>query len=245
MTLLCCSPSRSPIHVRRIRGIALPGLADPTASVPTHIASASSDGRIRLWDTRMASTGPDPAIATPVGEVTTNARLTSLAAVNTDAVRTAYARNLQKALGVVVDEKPSDRPAPATVAPPASTSGRAAGAAAGPKGAKRAGAAAPAKAAGAKKEQAEDFAVVAREEEESEEEELGEDSEEEGSEEEEEEEAGPEIKRRRGSEREAVWGPKRGAGFADLKEQRRKQKKQQERQRKINARKKQAEEKAR
>lgn len=47
-------------HSVRVRGLALPGLEDPTGgATPTYLATAASDGKIRLWDTRMAGRSAD------------------------------------------------------------------------------------------------------------------------------------------------------------------------------------------
>lgn len=104
--LTLSNPSTVLIHSRcRIRGIALPGLDSPSSSNPTHLATASSDGRIRLWDTRMASSSADSPssgrqLDKYVGEALTNARLTSLVAVNNESCRAKYANQLASQLAI-------------------------------------------------------------------------------------------------------------------------------------------------
>eukprot|EP00898_Chlorokybus_atmophyticus_P003229 jgi/Chlat1/3907/Chrsp26S08864 len=58
-------------HENRVRGLALPA-AEGASTIPAHIASASSDGFIKLWDTRVADA------SRPFAKVDTKARLTCL-----------------------------------------------------------------------------------------------------------------------------------------------------------------------
>ncbi|GLC45171.1 hypothetical protein PLESTB_000427800 [Pleodorina starrii] len=76
-------------HGSRVRGMAI--MQRGPDKLPTSLATASSDGTIKLWDTRKlggggggAAGGGAPA-ATCTAQVSTNARLTCLAAVDPDA----------------------------------------------------------------------------------------------------------------------------------------------------------------
>lgn len=65
----------------RIRGVALPGAtgAGPAKTLPNHVATASSDGFIKVWDTRLIRRDQDGRTApAPLFEVDTKARLTCL-----------------------------------------------------------------------------------------------------------------------------------------------------------------------
>ncbi|KAG2483532.1 hypothetical protein HYH03_017637 [Edaphochlamys debaryana] len=84
-------------HASRVRGMAI--LQKGYGKVPSSLVTCSSDGSIKLWDTRMLG-GPGPGAsgagtggagagggaAVCTAEVATNARLTCLAAVDPDAV---------------------------------------------------------------------------------------------------------------------------------------------------------------
>eukprot|EP00873_Tetraselmis_striata_P026041 jgi/Tetstr1/446305/TSEL_033849.t1 len=66
-------------HGARVRAIvALPGGATTPDGFPAHLASASTDGVLKLWDVRMMGSGGRAACA--LAEVATTARLTCLAA---------------------------------------------------------------------------------------------------------------------------------------------------------------------
>ncbi|KAG6549657.1 hypothetical protein Mapa_008636 [Marchantia paleacea] len=70
-------------HSNRIRGVALLNSrqgALESGEIPQFIASASSDGTVRIWDTRMVQVANDPTSPEPVFETSTKSRLTCLVA---------------------------------------------------------------------------------------------------------------------------------------------------------------------
>ncbi|GLI69685.1 hypothetical protein VaNZ11_014373 [Volvox africanus] len=74
-------------HTNRVRGMAI--LQAGSGKLPAYLATASSDGAIKLWDTRRlggpAGAAPEAAPAVCTAQVSTNARLTCLVAVDPDA----------------------------------------------------------------------------------------------------------------------------------------------------------------
>lgn len=70
-------------HSSRIRGVALLNSrqgALESGEIPQFIASASSDGTVRIWDTRMVQEANDPMSPEPIFETSTKSRLTCLVA---------------------------------------------------------------------------------------------------------------------------------------------------------------------
>ncbi|GIL51838.1 hypothetical protein Vafri_7748 [Volvox africanus] len=74
-------------HTSRVRGMAI--LQAGAGKLPAYLATASSDGTIKLWDTRRlggpAGAAPEAAPAVCTAQVSTNARLTCLVAVDPNA----------------------------------------------------------------------------------------------------------------------------------------------------------------
>eukprot|EP00250_Pteridium_aquilinum_P014597 c22084_g1_i1 orf=550-1677(-) len=64
-------------HTNRIRGLCVWAADKTSETISNYVASASSDGCIRVWDTRLIKNGDD---ASPVMEAETKARLTCLVA---------------------------------------------------------------------------------------------------------------------------------------------------------------------
>ncbi|KAL3702053.1 hypothetical protein R1sor_020075 [Riccia sorocarpa] len=70
-------------HTNRIRGVALlnsGNAAVESGETPQFISSASSDGSVRIWDTRMVQSRQDGTAPEPAFETSTNARITCLVA---------------------------------------------------------------------------------------------------------------------------------------------------------------------
>jgi len=69
-------------HTNRIKGVAILGsksdTGDESGELPHLVASASSDGLLKVWDTRMVLGGDDGAAPVPLMQAETKARLTCL-----------------------------------------------------------------------------------------------------------------------------------------------------------------------
>lgn len=68
-------------HTNRIKGVAILGsksdAGEDTGGLPAMVASASSDGLLKVWDTRMVGS-EDGAVPVPLMQAETKARLTCL-----------------------------------------------------------------------------------------------------------------------------------------------------------------------
>lgn len=67
-------------HGQRVRGIVQASQAAPASAWDAPLASGSSDGVVRLWDLRRASSVAD-ASSLPLHEVETHARITCMACI--------------------------------------------------------------------------------------------------------------------------------------------------------------------
>eukprot|EP00899_Mesostigma_viride_P023362 jgi/Mesvir1/420/Mv11303-RA.1 len=71
-------------HTSRIKGLSIPAAAEGSGNTPPPwIVSGSSDGFVRIWDTRMLSKnkgggGADAALAAPLAELQTKARIVAV-----------------------------------------------------------------------------------------------------------------------------------------------------------------------
>eukprot|EP00955_Chlamydomonas_euryale_P078549 363169-Chlamydomonas_euryale.AAC.42 len=72
-----CSYTMERLHTSRVRALTL--LARDSSPLPSSFATASSDGTVKVWDSRMLSSGN--GVARSVATGSTNARLTCLCAV--------------------------------------------------------------------------------------------------------------------------------------------------------------------
>lgn len=90
-------------HAARVRGVEPIHMARPQLGSDTLLASAATDGVVKMWDPRM-TTGAGPESAAPLLELSTSARLTCLAAPH----RTAKTAPSQ-AVSLVSKQSPGDR----------------------------------------------------------------------------------------------------------------------------------------
>lgn len=99
-------------HTNRIRGLCVWVVDQTSENVFCNVASASSDGCIRVWDTRRIKTGDDGA-SSPVMEAETKARLTCLVACNVkkdlpkrkNSKRSEDEKHVSATNGALVDKK--------------------------------------------------------------------------------------------------------------------------------------------